>query len=57
MKDIVNPGILSISTYLKKGRSMIAKSAIVDVNVRESHLIGDHDVWVEYTLVQADCMW
>jgi hypothetical protein len=36
---------------------MIAKSAIVDVNVRESHLIGDHYVWVEYTLVQADCMW
>ena len=57
MEDIVNPGILSISTHLKKGRSMIAKSAIVDVNVRESHLIGDHHVWFEYTLVQADCMW
>ena len=56
MKDIVNPGILSISTYLKKGRSMIAKSAIVDVKVRESHLIGDHDVWFEYTLVQAVSM-
>jgi hypothetical protein len=56
MEDIVNPGILSISTYLKKGRSMITKSAIVDVNVRESHLIGDHHVWVEYTLVQTASM-
>jgi len=56
MKDIVNPGILSISTHLKKGRSMIAKSAIVDMNVRESHLIGDHHVWFEYTLVQAASM-
>jgi len=42
MKDIVNPLILTISTDLKKGGSVIRKSAIVDVKVRKGHLIVAH---------------
>ena len=38
MKDIVNPLILTISTYLKEGRSVTTKSAILDVNVGKGHL-------------------
>ena len=37
MKDIVSPGFLGIFTYLEKGGSMIRKSAVVDVKIREHH--------------------
>jgi len=42
MENVVNPGILSISTDLKKDRSVISKSAIVDVEIRERHLGSAH---------------
>ena len=42
MKDVVNPLVLSISTDLKEGRSVISKSAIVDCDVREHGFSGLH---------------